>query len=193
MLVAVRREATLRTPAPRSAWRSVLDASDEATAYHTPEWLDAACESGGFEDASALYEGPGGRLIVLPMLRRSNPVPALSANWSMPPNWGYGGIVSSGRIDAADVATVLPHLLASQPGRTIVKPGPLTSDAWNEAPARVRIPHLVHLVDLRGGFPRLWSERLSSGTRNKLRKAERSGVEIEWGATGRLLRVHYEP
>jgi hypothetical protein len=192
MLVAERSETGLRTPAPRSAWRSVLDASDEATAYHTPEWLDAACESAGFEDASRLYEDGDGRRIVLPMLRRASSIPGLSANWSMPPNWGYGGIVSSGRIDAGDVATVLADVLAAQPGRTIVKPGPLTNAAWNEAPARMRIPHLVHVVDLRGGFARLWSERFSSGTRNKLRKGEKAGVEIEWGTTDRLLRVHYD-
>src|SRR5919201_2089718 len=111
MLAAERRETSVRTPAPRSAWRSVLDASEEATAYHTPEWLDAACESGGFEDASRLYETADGRQIVLPMLRRARAIPALSANWSMPANWGYGGIVSPGRGDARGGGTVLPDLL----------------------------------------------------------------------------------
>jgi hypothetical protein len=191
MLAADQRETSVLAPAPRSAWRSVLDASEEATAYHTPEWLDAACESGGFEDASRLYETSDGRQIVLPMLRRAGAIPALSANWSMPANWGFGGIVSSGRVDARDVATVLADLLATRSARSIVKPGPLTRAAWDGAPARVRIPHLVHVVDLRGGFARLWSERFSSGTRNKLRKAEKAGVVIEWGADDRLLRAHY--
>src|ERR671936_2414524 len=103
MLAADRRETIVLTPAPRSAWRSVLAASEEATAYHTPEWLDAACEAGGFEDASKLIEGPGGRQIVCPMLRRSSAIPGLSAESSMPSNWGYGGIIAAGRIDADDV------------------------------------------------------------------------------------------
>jgi hypothetical protein len=191
MLVAKRSDVRVRTPAPRSAWRSVLDTTDEATAYHTPEWLDAACEAGGFEDVSKLYEGPDARQIVLPVLRRRSPIPGMSTDWSMPPNWGYGGIISSGRIGAGDVATVLADLLAAKAGRTIIKPGPVTGAAWNSAPARTRVPHLVHVVDLRGGFPSLWSKRFSSGTRNKLRKAEKAGVEIEWDTTGKLLRAHY--
>jgi hypothetical protein len=191
MLVVERKELRLQTPAPRSAWRSILEASDEATAYHTPEWLDAACAAAGFEDASRLYESDG-QQIVLPMLRRSSRLPAVSTDWSMPPNWGYGGIISGSRVDARAVATVLPDLLAAKARRTIVKPGPITAAAWNRAPASARVPHLVHVVDLRAGFGSLWSERLSSGTRNKLRKAEKLGVETEWDTTGKLLRVHYD-
>ncbi len=192
MLVVERSDVRVETPAPRDAWRAVVDASDEATAYHTPEWLAAACEAGRFEDASRLYEGPDGRQIVLPMLRRSSPIPGLSTDWSMPPNWGFGGIISSRRIDAEAVATVLPDVLAAKAGRTIIKPGPLTGAAWNGVPARARVPHLVHVVDLRAGFGSLWSKRFSSGTRNKLRKAEKVGVEIEWDTTGKLLRPHYD-
>jgi Acetyltransferase (GNAT) domain len=192
MLVVEQRNVRVQSPAPRSAWRSVLDASDEATAYHTPEWLDAACETAGLEDVSKLYEGPDGRHIVLPMVRRASAIPGMTADWSMPPNWGYGGIISSGRIDADDVATVLPDLLAAKAGRTIVKPGPLSGAAWNGVPAQSRIPHLVHVVDLRGGFAHIWSKRFSSGARNKIRKAEKAGVEIAWDTTGRLLRPHYD-
>jgi hypothetical protein len=192
MLVVEESDVRAQSPAPRSAWRSVLDASDEATAYHTPEWMDAACEAGGLEDVSRLYEGPGGRQIVLPMARRSSPIPGMTADWSMPPNWGYGGIISSGRVDAHDVAAVLPALVAANVGRTIIKPGPLSGAAWNGVPAQSRIPHLVHVVDLRAGFAHLWSKRFSSGARNKIRKAEKSGVEIEWDTAGRLLRPHYD-
>ena len=110
----------------------------------------------------------------------------------MPSNWGYGGIIAAGRIDADDVATALPHLVGATADRTIVKPGPLSGAAWEGVRARARVPHLVHVVDLRAGFAELWDRRFSSGTRNKLRRAEKAGVEIEWDLTGKLLRLHYD-
>jgi hypothetical protein len=180
------------TPAPRGAWSSILESSDEATPYHAPEWLDAACETGPFEDASRLYERPDGRQLVLPMLRRMNPVPGMSSNWSMPPGWGFGGIISAGRVATSDVACVLPDIVGATAARTIIKPGPLTRRAWDAAPGRSMVPHVVHVVDLSSGFAEIWSKRFSSDTRNKVRKAEKRGVEIEWDTTGRLLPVHYE-
>ncbi|HEY3183227.1 MAG TPA: GNAT family N-acetyltransferase [Gaiellaceae bacterium] len=188
-VVSAALEAT--TPAPRDAWREVAAASDEATPYQTPEWTDTACEVSGFEDASRLYELAGGRRLVVPLLVRRRPARALDAAWSMPSNWGFGGIVGPGRIEPSDVAAVLPDLVGAA-ARTIVKPGPLAAAAWAGVPARRRIPHLVHVVDLRGGFDALWSKRFSSGTRNKLRKAERVGVEVEWGCDERLVRLHGE-
>jgi Acetyltransferase (GNAT) domain len=188
---AVRDDVRVVSPAPRTVWSAILGASEEASACHAPEWLDAACEAGGFEDASRLYEREDGRQLVFPILRRASHVPGVSADWSFPNEWGHGGIFARGHVRAEDVATVLPDIVAPGAGRTIVKPGPFMDAAWRAAPARVRVPHVVHLVDLRSGFSGLWSKRLSSGTRNKVRKAEKSGVEIEWDTTGKLIGDHY--
>jgi lipid II:glycine glycyltransferase (peptidoglycan interpeptide bridge formation enzyme) len=48
------------------------------------------------------------------------------------------------------------------------------------------------VVDLRRGFDHLWSRRFSSDTRNKIRKAEKRGVEVQWAPTSQLLAVHWD-
>ena len=180
------------TPAPKSAWKSITESSAEATCFQSPEWLDAACEVGNFEDASRLYEYSDGRRLVLPMLREPSPIPGLTAEWSMPSGWGYGGPVSSGRLRSEDVATVLRDVVARNAGRTIIRPGPDTDALWAQAPARLRLPRLVHVADLADGFANLWTKRFASAMRNQVRKAEKRGVEIEWDTTTRLLGVHYD-
>jgi hypothetical protein len=45
---------------------------------------------------------------------------------------------------------------------------------------------------MRGGFGRLWSKVFSSDTRNKVRKAEKRGVEVEWALGSELVRVHWD-
>src|SRR5512144_2615307 len=85
------------SPAPRERWTSVLRASSEATIFQTPEWLDACCAGGGFEDESRLYETSDGRQIVVPMVR-PRPFPHLRPARSMPDGWGFGGGIAPGRI-----------------------------------------------------------------------------------------------
>jgi hypothetical protein len=168
-----------------------LEASTEATIYHTPEWLDACCAAGGFDDASRLYETADGRQIIIPMVRHRAPRPMLQTTWSMPDGWGFGGAIAPGRVVSEDAAMVLDDVLGATP-RLIVKPGPMTGGAWLAAPARERLPHTTHIVDLRDGFGTIWSNRFSSGTRNKIRKAEKRGVEIKWGSGSELAAVHWD-
>jgi hypothetical protein len=182
------------SPAPREVWRSILAHSDQATAFHTPEWLDAACEAGGFEDASRLYETREGRHLVLPMVRASGPLPGMRSEWSMPPNWGFGGAIASGVVRERDINALLTAGVGPTSAwcRMSIKPGPLTGEAWARALPRRRIPHLVHLVDLRAGFSEHWSKRFSHNTRKLIRRAEKQGIVVERDDTGRLLLDFYD-
>jgi Acetyltransferase (GNAT) domain len=180
--------ARVLSPAPRDAWASVLKASAEATIFHTPEWLDACCVAGDFEDASRLYERQDGRQIVIPMVRHRGRR-ALRTTWSM--RWGSGGAIAPGRVTPEDVATVLDDLLRTT-ARLIVKPGHLSDGAWVATSARERVPHTVHIVDLRGGFGALWSNQFSSDTRNHIRRAEKRGVDIQWGTGSELVSIHWD-
>ena len=182
------------SPAPREVWRSIIACSDQATAFHTPEWLDAACEAGGFEDASRLYETREGRHLVLPMVRAPGPLPGMRSDWSMPPNWGFGGVIASGVVRERDINALLTAGVRPTSAwcRMIIKPGPITGGAWARALPRRRIPHLVHLVDLRGGFSELWSKRFSNNTRKLIRRSEKQGIVVERDDTGRLLRDSYD-
>jgi hypothetical protein len=182
---------SVRSPVPREEWNSVLEGSPEATIFHTPEWIDACCEAGGLENVSRLYETADGARIVFPMVQRRAPRQMLRTIRSLPDGWGFGGAVGSRRVLREDVAMMLDDLEGSS-ARLIVKPGPLTGGAWLAAPARQRVPHVIHIVDLREGFGALWSHGFSSGTRNKIRKAEKRGVEVQWGSGSELVRVHWD-
>jgi lipid II:glycine glycyltransferase (peptidoglycan interpeptide bridge formation enzyme) len=46
-------------------------------------------------------------------------------------------------------------------------------------------------VDVRAGFRELWSKAFSSDTRNKVRKAQKRGVEVQWGRGSELMRVYW--
>ena len=57
------------SPAPRDAWWEVLRADPYALETQSPAWTDAMCDGGAYEDVSRCYD-MGGRVTVLPMLRR---------------------------------------------------------------------------------------------------------------------------
>jgi hypothetical protein len=177
----------VRSPAPRDSWAAVLRESSEATIFHTPEWLDACCSAGGFEDASRLYETADGRQLVVPVVRPRR-LGATRPARSMPDGWGYGGAIAPGRLRPEDVVFILGDLTESS-GCLVVKTGPLNAAAWHDAPAQHRSSRFRHVVDLADGFDSLWSD-LSSGTRNKIRKAEKGGVRVRWGSGPELAHVH---
>lgn len=179
------------TPAPRAVWTALCEASTEATIFHRPEWLDACCRAGGFEDVSRLYETIDGHQIIFPLVRSGAFRPAWRTSWSLPRGWGLGGAFGSRPIVAEDVTMMLGDVLRDS-GRLVVSPGPLTGAAWAAAPAQTRVRHEAHVLDLREGSESLWSRSFSKSTRNKIRKAERRGVEVEWGRGSELMHVHWE-
>lgn len=184
-MTPVVEEVQCVSPAPRDVWRAIVESSPEATVFQTPEWLDACCKDGRYHDASRLYERPSGRQLVLPLVRRARP--GARSMWSMPAQWGFGGILAPDRVRPDDAAVVASQICASGV-RTVVKPGPLTAAPWAGVPAPVRFGHTVHVIDLAEGLDG-YLKRLSSDLRYKVRRAERKGVTVEWEATGRLVPV----
>jgi len=176
-------------PAPRDAWIEVWEASPEAMIFHRPEWLDACCATDGAEDASRLYETPDGRRIVSPVVRHYGG-PLRRGAWSMPVGWGLGGAFGSSPIRPDDVSLILGDLLRDNP-RLVINPGPVSVTAWAAACPPVRVRHDAHLVDVRDGFEALWSGVFSSDTRNKVRKAQRRGVEVLWGSGTELIDAYW--
>ena len=165
------------TPAPRDAWHTFADQSSDALAFQTPEWTDVVCHDGTWQDSSRLYTLSDGRQAVLPVLSVSRRL-RRSADASMPYGWGFGGILTAGRVESAVVAAVAREL-ATRPGRSLsVRPG-ATVD-WEVARLHATpSPRRAHVLDLSGGFEHVWSERFRSQARTAVRKAERSGVEVE--------------
>jgi hypothetical protein len=183
------------SPAPRDVWRELYTLDAEAIPYQSPNWLDCICASGEFEDASRLYEMAGGRRLLLPLVRRhglSQPIPTAA---SLPHGWGIGGLLSSSTADAGDIAAVLVDLASLPYVRVSLRPNPRAGATWADAARSahaVSIPRLAHVLDLEGGFDKVWKERFDKHTRSQVRKAERCGVIVECDTTGRLIPVFYD-
>ena len=119
------------TPAPREVWEETLASDPNALVSQTPAWIDCMLAFGGYEDASRLYELPGGRRLVLPMVRRRHLPGPLSPEASLPPHWETGGIVapagSGPRTSRSSCATSLAGRSSGRPcGRVhwTPRPGP---------------------------------------------------------------------
>ncbi len=168
------------SPAPRQIWRQALAGDPTALPSQTPEWVDWLCATRGRTDASRLYQFPGGRQLVLPLVARTCGGLLLSEE-SMPYGFGYGGaLVTGGRPTAGEIRAILGDLADRPAARASLVPNPLNAGPWEDnAPASaVRLPFLCQFVDLAGGFESVWSERYRSQTRSKLRKALKSGLDI---------------
>lgn len=181
-------------PAPRSVWNTLVLQDPSVLVTQTPDWLDCICASGGYEDASRLYEIPGRGTFVLPLVR-SKHLPAFASTFYSPPySWGMGGVIGSVPVSSEDLELIVNDLLR-QPGlRTLIRPNPLVQTAW----AGVRrtgvtvVPRKSHIIDLQCGFGEIWDKKFDTNTRRNVRKAEKSGVVVECDHTGKFVPVFYQ-
>src|SRR4051794_18507255 len=181
-------------PAPRSEWREVHALDGEALVAQSPEWVDAVCADGGYEDASRLYETTRGTRLVLPLVRkRGRWTKALAAGYSMPHAWGMGGVLADRPVESEDVTEVIADLAAGPALRTAIRPNPLHGRLWADAataPGVATVERRAHVIDLDGG-PDVVFKRFARSARAGVRKAERAGIEVECDSTGRLVPVFY--
>lgn len=182
------------SPAPRSVWKYLLRKDPNVLPTQTPDWLDCICAAGNFNDASRLYEIPGRGAFVLPMVRSKNMPAFIASLYSPPYSWGMGGLVGEVPVQEQDVNAVVKDLI-DQPGlRKLIRPNPLTNNAWKDVQGYgvMVIPRQAHVLDLEGGFSLVWSSKFSTNTRRNVRKAESSGLVIECDLTGKLVPVFYK-
>lgn len=184
----------IQSPAPREAWEEILRTDPESLVYQSPQWLDAMCKSAGYQDASRLYTTEDGRTLFLPLVRRAGLAGSLASYASQPSGWGMGGLLSSDPVSADEVAAVTRDLLTLDSFRVSVRPNPLQADLWEAAMPQdvMRIPRVAHVLKLDEDFERVWMDQFKSGTRRAVRKAEKSGLDVECDTTGKLLPVFYE-
>jgi hypothetical protein len=187
---------TLRitSPAPRDVWEQALASDPTALVFQSPAWVDCLRASGRYRDASRLYELASGRRLVLPMARLGGAADVLAVEASFPPGWGYGGVLASGGARADDLAAVFADLSRRKVMRTSLHPNPLVNASWAEARPRhaLTVPRLAHVLNLDGGFARVWEQRFTGSARTAVRKAERSGLTVECDTTGRHTAAFYE-
>lgn len=186
--------ARVISPAPREVWEETLASDSTALVSQSPAWLDCLCASGGYEDASRLYELPAGRRLLLPMVRRGYGEGLLAIEASFPPSWGTGGVIASGGVCAEDLAAVFADLAGRRVMRASIRPNPVLNAAWAKVspPWAANVPRLAHVLDLEGGFGRVWGQRFTGSARRAVRKAEGAGLTVECDTTGRRMTEFYE-
>ena len=135
-----------------------------------------------------------GRQVGLPLARhrRQPPWAAVVASW--PQVWGVGGPISEGgRISPTEAAAVLADVASRG---TLAAQITLRHDAdgaWLSEARQFRVEeHGCFVLDLAGGFDQVWQHRFRGNARRAVRKAERSGLDIEVDRSGRLLGVFYD-
>lgn len=195
MNAAVLQGVEVLSPAPREVWACLAATDPSAFPTQLPEWGDALrAARRGTTDASRLYRLPDGRELVLPLAGRA--VGGLRvAEESWPYGWGYGGLLAGGgRVTAADTAVVLADLARRPVLRASVVPVPTAAEAWELSAPRTaaRVPYLTQVVDLDGGFERVWSSRYKKSTRNYIRKAERMPLEVRRQTGGAVVDTFTE-
>jgi hypothetical protein len=192
---ASRPRVTAGAAVPDSLWRELHEADPCAVPTQAPQWLDCLVAMGGYRDATRLYEMADGRVALLPLVRRTFPTGGPTMLQSMPSAWGYGGLVAPDGVAPDLVSAVLDDLAGTPALRVRIRPNPLHAPAWAEATAGragvTAVPARAHIVDLPGGFERVWRNGMDSSTRTTVRRAEKHGVAIDTDTTGRLVPVFY--
>ena len=177
------------TPAPRAEWTAIVAADPDSLTEHLPEWVDAICSSGRFEDASRIYRFDDGRSFVVPLVRRRF---RYGPRMSYGSGWGIGGIVGPD-LDPLAVEAVLADLADNEAVYTHLRPNPLKAAIWDEADTSVArsIPRRAHVLSLEGGVePTL--QRFRKSGRVGIRKAEKKGIDVSAFLGGEMLDVYYE-
>ena len=187
---------SVTTPAPRDAWRKMIDTDPQALPTQAPEWLDGLCAGGRYVDASRLYTMADGRRVLLPLAVHARTAGRTAVYQSMPVAWGFGGLLADAPVTPTVVSSVVDDLVRLRPLRVHVRPNPLHAQAWAVAmagrPGTTVVPARAHVLDLSGGFDVVWRHRFRSSTRTQVRRAKQLGVEVETDTTGRLIPELYE-
>lgn len=181
------------SPAPLDAWQTIYASDQNAMPTQSPSWGAAVASSGKYKDASRLYEFADGSRALVPLFSAWFAPNSLSPLWSPPTAWGFGGIISTRPVTSEHVRAVM-HDLKSGPNIVVhLRPNPLQAEVWREAtsPGWSTVPRSAHVLDLTDGFDEVWTSRYRSETRNKIRRAERFGLEIEAGVSERLVSDFY--
>lgn len=182
----------------RRDWESLL-AHDEGIALaKTPQWIDCICSSGGFTDATVLFRGEDGRRMILPRLQKTGIASSVRLFESPPHGWDLGaessGFLCEGRPASRGETRALIEEIRHHPGlRTRIMVGREDAEVWASVAPRTiySTTRIAQVLDLRGGFSTVWSERFTSKVRSNSRKAERRGVVVDSDNSGRLVPVFY--
>ena len=187
-------DPTVTSSVPRDVWNSLMRSDQDAVVTQLLAWRDAVFASGRYQDVSLLYEFPSGQQVLLPLARpRWQPTPAaVVASW--PPAWGVCGPISQrGRISPAEATAVLADITQRRTLGVHITLRHNADETWLRQARQFRVRRYgYHILDLGGGFEEVWQHKFRGTVRTAVRKAERSGLDIEVDTSGQLLSVFYD-
>jgi hypothetical protein len=173
----------------KDEWQAVYQADPLAMPTQSPSWAAAIVAHGRYCDASRLYEFADSQRALLPLFVSRPRAGAFSALMSPPFAWGFGGLIATAPLSAHHIRAVLSDLTRQRMVVSQIRPNPLLASVWREAmpPEWTTIPRLSHVLNLARGFDEVWTKRFSAGTRHRVRRAERAGLEVESGSSTKLI------
>jgi hypothetical protein len=176
----------------RRVWLRVAAADPALLPEQTPEWVDAICACGRYENATRLYSSADGRQFVFPLVRRRGLAGAGGRFNSFPAAWGIGGVVGEG-LTGAVVAGIVDDLRSMRALTVTVRIDPRDDPYWNGVVGRgvVAVARRAHVMDLPSDSDAHY-KALARSARKALRTAERHDVQVKVAADGSLLGDHYK-
>jgi hypothetical protein len=181
------------TPATREQWAKIYRSAPGALPSQSPRWAEAILLSGGYRDVSRLYTFADGKRAVVPLFESTLGMKGITRRWSPPAAWGFGGPVATEPLRAAELGCILQDLDDDEVLQLHLRPNPLEAIGWEAAAGMrwTRLSRRAHALDLREGFHSIWSSRFSATARAHVRKAERSGLDVECGSRMQLIEEFY--
>ncbi|QNP71105.1 GNAT family N-acetyltransferase [Streptomyces roseirectus] len=181
-LPGVRMDTHIPTP----LWDELTaEAGDSVLPSQTSGWRDAVCAN-GWQDASRVYTWPDGTRLLVPLVCSAET--GTYASW--PEGWGVGGVVGRpGALTPERARTVVEDLAALPAREVYLRPDTASTALWEPLMPKgtTRNPRMTQVLDLTGGFEKVWRDSFTKRARGAVRRAERSGLDVERDGTGRLV------
>ncbi|MES0811688.1 GNAT family N-acetyltransferase [Roseibium sp. SCPC15] len=178
------------SPPPTTEWCEIFHSDARATPFQSAEWMAAIEQTGRYSNASRLYQTASGRILV-PLAVKSSVIGKRSAS-SMPHGFGAGGCISDYPIGQDDIQAILKDMHGLRVRTLSIRPNPVQIDMWPTGQnGWSASPRVSHVIDLAGGYDRVWQDRIRSTKRNRVRKARKAGLTIEKGNNAELVNKYF--
>jgi hypothetical protein len=177
------RVAEVSTAIPAAMWDDIYSSSRDPLPSHSRTWATSISATGQHRNVSRLYTFTDGAKALLPLFSSGSAMFHLNSLYSPPPAWGFGGLLSATPLTHVHIRAVLDDLVLLPALAVHIRPNPLEHEEWSKAVPEswIRIPRLAHVLSLAGGYAHVFSHAFKSDARNRIRKAEKAGLEIVRG------------
>lgn len=181
------------SPAPAKLWEGMYRSDSLALITEGRAWLECMTHFNGYQDASRYYKFDDGQRALLPMVRKSYLNGAWISLEAYPAVWGFSGLLGLQDVSDSKARKILADLQSTGAQQIFLRMNPLRIFRTEKCYAPFKtLRASAHILNLAGGFAQIWEKRFSSKTRNQVRKAERSGLEVKRQTGPELMPIFHE-